>query len=190
MDSDILAEFPNISAGIAAVVLPLSLPLQMSLLERQNADLVRQLAENQQMVEEAAVILKDHEDRRLAEDVAQQAAVKESVAKKKKVDGAARQLASDPAWKHAPADQARLHRQLANLTKCDGTMFTIHKGFSDKVALTIAEGLNNPKNNASDIDPVVSKRGWSRNPYAEPSLGVDGQQLLEIGIVHEFCLFS
>ena len=53
MDSDILAEFPNISAGIAAVVLPLSLPLQMSLLERQNADLVRQLAENQQMVEEA-----------------------------------------------------------------------------------------------------------------------------------------
>ena len=69
-------------------------------------------------------------------------------------------------------------------------MFTIHKGFSDKVALTIAEGLNNPKNNASDIDPVVSKRGWSRNPYEEPSLGGDGQQLLEIGIVHEFCLFS
>ena len=189
MDSDILAEFPNISAGIAAVVLPLSLPLQMSLLERQNADLVRQLAENQRMVEEAAEILKDHEDRRLAEDVAQQAAVKESVAKKKKVDAAAKQLASDPAWKHAPADQARLHRQL-DLTKCDGTMFTIHKGFSKEVALAIAEGLNDPKNNASDIDPVVSKRGWSRNPYEEPSLGVDGQQLLEIGIVHEFCLFS
>ena len=108
----------DIAAGIDAVLLPLPLPLQISLLERQNADLVTQLAENQRMVAAAAEILKDHEDRRLAEDVAQQAAVKESVAKKKKVDGAARQLASDPAWKHAPADQARLHRQLANLTKC------------------------------------------------------------------------
>ena len=175
MDSDILA-------GIAAVVLPLPLPLQIRLLERQNADLVRQLAENQRMVAAAAEILKDHEDRMLAEEVAQQAAVKESVAKKKKVDGAARQLASDAAWKHAPPDQARLHRQLANLTKCDGTMFTIHKGFSKEVALAIAEGLNDPKNKASDIDPVGAKVGWSRNPYEEPSIGVDGKELLEIGM--------
>ena len=162
----------DIAAGIDAVLLPLPLPLQISLLERQNADLVTQLAENQRTVAAAAEILKRHEDRMLAEEVAQQAAVKESVAKKQKVERAAKQLESGAGWKHAPPDQARLHRQLANLTKCDGTMFTIHKGFSKEVALAIAEGLNDPKNKASDIDPVGAKVGWSRNPYEEPTIGV------------------
>ena len=43
------------AAGIDAVLLPLPLPLQINLLERQNADLVTQLAENQRTVAAARV---------------------------------------------------------------------------------------------------------------------------------------
>ena len=101
----------DIAAGIDAVLLPLPLPLQISLLERQNADLVTQLAENQRTVAAAAEILKRHEDRMLAEEVAQQAAVKESVAKKKKVERAAKELESDEGcvirrWPYCPGREA------------------------------------------------------------------------------------
>ena len=76
-------------------------------------------------------------------------------------------LGSGAGFKQAPVDPARYARQLPGLRKCDGTMFTVHRAFSSRVAAEITEGLNHPSNNAVDIDPE-KREGWSQDPIAMP----------------------
>ena len=78
-----------------------------------------------------------------------------------------RSLGSGAGFKEAPIDPDRFARQLPGLRKCDGTMFTIRGAFSSAIGTTITERLNDPDNNAADIDSD-KKEGWSRDPIAEP----------------------
>ena len=63
-----------------------------------------------------------------------------------------RSLGSGAGFKEAPIDPDRFARQLPGLRKCDGTMFTIRGAFSSAIGTTITERLNDPDNNAADID--------------------------------------
>ena len=149
--------------------------MHISDLQLRIACLEQELITGQQNITDARAILAENATRvandtaRAAdEDVATATVAGETRDTKRKCNAALkRTLGSDPGFKEAPMDPDRYARQLPGLRKCDGTMFTIHGAFSSAVATTIADGLNDPNNNAADIDSD-KKEGWSRDPIAEP----------------------
>ena len=86
------------------------------------------------------------------EDVATATVARDAREAKRKRNIVLRSLSSLAGFKEAPVDPDRFARQLPGLCKCNGTMFTIRGAFSSAIGTTISKALNDPDNNARDID--------------------------------------
>ena len=148
--------------------------MHISDLQLRVACLEQELVTAAQYITDARAVLAENATR-MANDAAKAADVDVATATvaweereaKRKQKIVLRSLSSLTGFKDAPVDPDRHARQLPGLRKCDGMMFTIRRAFSSAIGTTIADGLNDPNNNAADIDPD-KREGWSRDPIAMP----------------------